>query len=163
MSAARHNGSAMSDTADTTLQEYVTAMIGGQLFGMPIRSVQDVFLPERITRVPLAPPEIAGVLNLRGRIVTLIDMRQRLGMPPREDNEQPMAVGVELRGESYGLLIDSIGEVHKLDDSLREPNPINLEPKLARVSAGIHRLDGQLLMLIDVERVLELSTTAVAA
>ena len=56
-------------------------MIAGQLFGLPILRVQDVFMPERVTRVPLAPPEIAGVLNLRGRIVTLIDMRCRLGLP----------------------------------------------------------------------------------
>ena len=58
-------------------------MIGGQLFGLPILRVQDVFVPERLTRVPLAPPEIAGVLNLRGRIVTLIDMRRRLGLGAR--------------------------------------------------------------------------------
>jgi len=125
--------------------------------------VQDVFLPERITRVPLAPGEIAGVLNLRGRIVTLIDMRDRLGLAPREAEAPFMAVGVETRGESYGLLIDSVGEVLKLDDTMREPNPINLDPRLARVSAGIHRLEGQLLMLIDVDRVLESGTTAVAA
>ena len=58
-----------------------------------------------------------------------------------------MAIGVESRGESYGLLIDSVGEVLKLDDAAREPNPINLDPRLASVSAGIHRLDGQLLMI----------------
>lgn len=153
----------MNDAGDHSLQEYVTAVIGGQLFGMPIGSVQDVFLPERITRVPLAPPEIAGVLNLRGRIVTLIDMRERLGLAPRESDATPMAVGVDLRGESYGLLIDSIGEVHKLDESLREPNPINLDTRLARVSSGIYRLDGQLLMLLDVDRVLDIGTTAIAA
>ncbi len=153
----------MSEIIDRNLNEYVTAMIGGQLFGLPIRQVQDVFLPERITRVPLAPGEIAGVLNLRGRIVTLIDMRDRLGLAPREADVPFMAVGVETRGESYGLLIDSVGEVLKLDDTMREPNPINLDPRLARVSAGIHRLDGQLLMLIDVDRVLESGTTAVAA
>lgn len=153
----------MSDSMTSNLQEYVTAVIGGQLFGMPIGSVQDVFLPERITRVQLAPPEIAGVLNLRGRIVTLINMRERLGLPPREDDGVSMAVGVELRGESYGLLIDSIGEVHKLDSALREPNPTNLDPRLARVSDGIHRLDGQLLMLIDVERVLDIAMTPIAA
>ena len=145
------------------VNEYVTAMIGGQLFGLPIRSVQDVFLPERITRVPLAQPEIAGVLNLRGRIVTLIDMRRRLGLEARTDEAPCMAVGVEMRGESYGLLIDSVGEVLKLDDAAREPDPINLDPRLARVSAGIHRLDGQLLMVVDVERVLDLGTTTIAA
>ena len=143
--------------------EYVTAMIGGQLFGLPIVRVQDVFIPERLTRVPLAPPEIAGVLNLRGRIVTLIDLRRRFGLGQRDDGEPVMAIGVESRAESYGLLIDSVGEVLKLDDAAREPNPINLDQRLARVSAGIHRLDGQLLIVVDVDRVLDIGTSAIAA
>jgi purine-binding chemotaxis protein CheW len=145
------------------LKEYVTAMVGGQLFGLPILRVQDVFMPERITRVPLAPPEIAGVLNLRGRIVTLIDLRQSLGLGVGDDGAPAMAIGVESRGESYGLLIDSVGEVLKLDDGEREPNPINLDPRLARVAAGIHRLDGQLLMVVDVDRVLDIGERAIAA
>ena len=150
-------------SSETHLKEYVTALIGGQLFGLPILHVQDVFIPERLTRVPLAPPEIAGVLNLRGRIVTLIDMRGRLGLDKRNDGAASMAIGVESRGESYGLLIDSVGEVLKLDDNAREANPINLDPRLARVSAGIHRLEGQLLMVLDVDRVLEIGAKAIAA
>jgi len=153
----------MSETADHSLSEYVTASIGGQLFGLPILRVQDVFVPERLTMVPLAPAEIAGVLNLRGRIVTLINMRHRLGLWGEEDNIAPMAVGVESRGESYGLLIDSVGEVLKLDDMTCEPNPSNLDPRLASVSTGIYRLDGQLLMVLDVDRVLDIVVKAAAA
>jgi purine-binding chemotaxis protein CheW len=152
-----------TENADSRIKEYVTATIGGQLFGMPIQRVQDVFMPERLTRVQLAPPEIAGVLNLRGRIVTLIDMRDRLGLQQRTGNAPTMAVGVEAGGESYGLLIDAVGEVLKLDDAGREANPINLDPRLARVSAGIHRLEGQLLMLLDVDRVLDIGTKSIAA
>ena len=100
-----------TDLSEGAVAEYVTAMIGGQLFGLPISRVQDVFMPERLTRVPLSPGEIAGVLNLRGRIVTVVDMRARLGLPKNDDGKPPMAVGVDLRGESYGLLIDQIGEV----------------------------------------------------
>jgi purine-binding chemotaxis protein CheW len=143
--------------------EYVTAMIGGQLFGLPILRVQDVFIPDRLTRVPLAPPEVAGVLNLRGRIVTLIDLRRRFGLDRRETGEAPLAIGVEARGESYGLLIDGVGEVLKLDDAAREPNPINLDPRLAGVSAGIHRLEGQLLIVVDVDRVFDIGVKAIAA
>ena len=153
----------MSETTDHNLHEYVTAMIGGQLFGLPILRVQDVFAPERLTRVPLAPSEIAGVLNLRGRIVTLVDMRCRLGLGQRDENIPAMAVGVESRGESYGLLIDNVGEVLKLDVSACEPNPTNLDPRLASVSTGIHRLDGQLLMVLDVDRVLDIAVKAAAA
>ena len=152
-----------AENAQQNLKEYVTAMIGGQLFGLPILRVQDVFHPERLTRVPLAPPEIAGVLNLRGRIVTLIDMRRCLGLERHEDDALAMAIGVESGGESYGLLIDSVGEVLQLDDGAREPNPINLDSRLARVSAGIHRLDGRLLMMVDIDRVLDIGGKAIAA
>ena len=144
-----------TEHAPENLKEYVTAVIGGQLFGLPILRVQDVFLPERITRVPLAPPEVVGVLNLCGRIVTLIDMRRSFGLEESSVKGQRMAIGVERAGESYGLLIDSVGEVLKLDEAAREPNPVNLDPRLARVSLGIHRLEGQLLMVVDVDRVLD--------
>jgi purine-binding chemotaxis protein CheW len=137
--------------------EYVTVMLDGQLFGLPIARVQDVFMPDRLTRVPLAPPEISGVLNLRGRIVTAVDLRVRLGMAPRNDGRPPMAVGIELKGESYGLLIDAVGEVMKLANGTREANPVNLDARLARVSAGVHRLEGQLMVILDVDRVLDMT------
>src|SRR6476660_8536126 len=134
-----------TETIEGTVVEYVTALIRGQLFGLPISRVQDVFMPERLTRVPLSSSEIAGVLNLRGRIVTVVDMRARLGLPRADDGKPPMAVGVDLRGESYGLLIDQIGEVLRLLDDSREENPVNL-----------HRLDGQLMLVLDIHRVLEI-------
>jgi purine-binding chemotaxis protein CheW len=151
------------DSVEGGITQYATAMIGGQLFGLPISRVQDVFMPERLTRVPLAPDDVAGVLNLRGRIVTAIDMRARLGLPKNADGKPPMAMGVDLRGESYGLLIDSIGEVLKLPDDGREVNPVNLDPRMAKMAEGVHRLDGQLMVVLDVDRVLELSTVARAA
>ena len=145
------------------ITEYVTVMIGGQLFGLPISRVQDVFMPDRVTRVPLSAPEIAGVLNLRGRIVTAIDMRRRLGLPPRTDDKPSMAVGIELKGESYGLLIDTVGEVMKLGDATRESNPVNLDSRLTRVSGGVPRLDGQLMVILDVDHVLNNNTESMAA
>ncbi|WP_439924273.1 chemotaxis protein CheW [Nitrobacter sp. JJSN] len=149
--------------SEGAITEYVTTTIGGQLFGLPISRVQDVFMPERLTRVPLASNDVAGVLNLRGRIVTAIDMRARLGLPKEDTGRPPMAVGVELRGESYGLLIDSIGEVMKLADEGREVNPVNLDPRMAKMSAGVHRLDGQLMVVLDVDRVLEIAPDKLAA
>ena len=150
-------------SVDETAIEYVTATIGEQLFGLPISRVQDVFMPDRVTRVPLSAPEIAGVLNLRGRIVTAIDMRRRLGLPPRSDDKPSMAVGIELRGESYGLLIDIVGEVMKLGEDTREANPVNLDTRLARVSGGVHRLDGQLMVILDVDHVLNTASEPMAA
>jgi purine-binding chemotaxis protein CheW len=146
-----------------TMTEYVTATVGGQLFGLPIARVQDVFVLDRLTRVPLAAPEIAGVLNLRGRIVTAIDMRRRLALAPLGEARKRMAIGIEYRGESYGLLIDAIGEVLNLSSGSRESNPVNLEARLARLSAGIHRLEDRLLVVLDVDRVLDVGWQAEAA
>jgi purine-binding chemotaxis protein CheW len=148
---------------DNEFTEFVTFAIAGQTFGLPIARVQDVFKPTRITRVPLAGAEIAGVLNLRGRIVTTVDMRQRLDVKQRDDRGAPMAIGIEVKGESFGLLVDAIGEVLKLPDADREPNPINLDGRLAALSSGVYRLDGQLLVVLDVDRILDLRGEAVAA
>jgi purine-binding chemotaxis protein CheW len=148
---------------DTASTEFVTFTIAGQIFGLPISRVQDVFKPARITRVPLAGAEIAGVLNLRGRIVTAIDMRLRLDVKKREEGSAPMAIGIEARGESFGLLVDAVGEVLRLPDSDREANPINLDGKLTALSAGVYRLDSQLLVVLDVDRVLDLRGELMAA
>jgi purine-binding chemotaxis protein CheW len=105
-----------------------------------------------------------GVLNLRGRIVTVVDMRARLGLPRNDDGKPPMVVGVDLRGESHGLLIDQIGEVLTPADDGREENPVNLDPRMAKLAGGVHRLDGQLMVVLDVDRVLEIAPkTALAA
>ena len=155
--------SSKTENIEGSVAEYVTALIGDQLFGLPISRVQDVFMPERVTRVPLSSGEIAGVLNLRGRIVTVINMRARLGLPKNESGKPPMAVGVDLRGKSYGLLIDQIGEVLRLPDDGREENPVNLDPRMAKLAGGVHRLDGQLMVVLDVDRVLEITAELKAA
>jgi purine-binding chemotaxis protein CheW len=142
--------------------EYVTVRVGEQQFGIPIARVQDVFMPERLTRVPLSPPEIAGVLNLRGRIVTAVDMRRRLDLPPHEGGTL-IAVGIEQRGEAYALIVDTVGDVIKLPAAGREPNPVNLDPCWSRVAAGVHRLEDRLMIVLDADRVLELKANALAA
>jgi purine-binding chemotaxis protein CheW len=151
----------MDDNRELT--DFVTFTAGGQMFGLPIGRVQEVFRPAHITRVPLSGPHIAGVLNLRGRIVTAVDMRSRLELPARDGDRSSMAIGIESRGESFGLLVDALGEVLKLPDSECEANPVNLDRKLARVSAGVYRLDDQLLVVLDVDRVLDLGPEAAAA
>lgn len=149
-------------TVEDTVQ-YVTVVIGGQLFGLPIARVHDVFMPENMTRVPMAATEIAGVLNLRGRIVTAIDMRRRLHLPPLQGRTTNMAVGIDYKGESYGLIIDSVGEVLDLPTANREPNPVNLDRRWSTIAGGVHRLDGQLMVILDVDRVLGNMSEGLAA
>lgn len=143
--------------------EYVTAWIGEQLFGIPITRVHDVFEADRLTPVPLAPVEIAGVLNLRGRVVTAIDMRTRLGLPPRQDTARHIAIGIDLNGEAYGLLIDGMGEVLRFSQASLDPVPINLHGEWAQVSAGVHRLEDRLMVVLDVDRILDLYQDTLAA
>lgn len=143
--------------------QYVTVFIGGQLFGLPIEKVHDVFMPDSITRVPRSEDEIAGVLNLRGRIVTAIDMRRLLGLEERAKDDTRMAVGIEYKGESYGFIIDNVGEVLNLADESREANPSNLNRNWTNISAGVHRLEGQLMVILDVEKLLGRMMERIAA
>jgi len=152
-----------NDSAAELSTEYVTVTIGDHLFGLPIFRVQDVFVPDRLTRVPLAPPEVAGILNLRGRVVTAIDMRTRLDLGSRAKDHPVMAIGIEFRGESYGLLVDAVGEVIALRNNACEAKPANLDPRLNKVAAGIYRLEGQLMVVLDVDRVLDIKSGALAA
>ena len=151
-------------TEETNEIEFITATVGSQLFGLPILRVQDVFAPERITRVPLAAPEIAGVLNLRGRIVTLIDLRRRLGLGAARGGR---AGHGDRRRIARRILRPADRQRRRgaqaSDEAGREPNPLNLDPKLAAVSAGIYRLETQLLVIVDVDRVLDIGAMPVAA
>ena len=135
-------------------RDYVTMFIGGQLFGIPVLQVQDVLGAQRITRIPLAPTEIAGSLNLRGRIVTAIDLRARLGMDKKDDGKPPMSIVVEFKNELYSLMVDSVGEVLSLPARDFEQNPPTLQQTWREVSSGVYRLDGKLLIVLGVEQLL---------
>ncbi|HVO03004.1 MAG TPA: chemotaxis protein CheW [Candidatus Cybelea sp.] len=144
-------------------RDYVTMSIGGQLFGIPVLKVQDVLGPQTITRVPLAPVEVAGSLNLRGRIVTAVDVRLRLGLPKRDSGKQAMSVVVEHEGELYSLLVDSVGEVLRLESRDYQRNPPTLNPRLREFSDGIYRLNDSLLVVLSVSSLLNFGNRADAA
>jgi purine-binding chemotaxis protein CheW len=118
---------------------------------------------DHITRIPLAPPEVAGSLNLRGRIVTAIDLRTRLRLPPQPEGKSGMSVVVDHGGELYSVVVDAVGEVLSLGADTAERNPATLDPVWREVSGGIHRLDKTLLVVLDVARVLDFSARAEAA
>jgi purine-binding chemotaxis protein CheW len=153
----------MGQGAQGATEGFVTVLTAGQLFGIRLGRVRDVFVPRGLSRVPLAPPEIAGLLNLRGRIVTAIDLRRRLGLPPRSDGATPMAVGIEERGELYGLIVDKAGDVLWLSPATYDANPANFDACWARVCAGVHRLDQGLMVVLDVDKVLDLNQLGAVA
>lgn len=140
----------ISADADEDAGTFVSFTIGGQLFGVPVTNVQDVLTRCDVTPVPLAPPEVAGSLNLRGRIVTAIDVRQPLGLEPRASDDSYKNIVVEHGGELYSLMVDGVGEVLSLSARDKERNPPTLDPKFAEFSSGIYRLENQLLVELDV-------------
>lgn len=148
-------------TAQTNWSEFVTVTVAGQMLGLPIERVRDVFIAGSVTAVPLAPAEIAGLLNLRGRVVTAICLRRRLGLAGGAAGHE-MAVGLDDRGKSYCLLVDQVDEVIKLPSESREPNPVHMDPHWARLSSGIHRLSDRLMTILDIDAVLDVAETSVA-
>lgn len=143
-------------TRRATSSQYVTVRLGGQMFGLPIEKVQDVFIPDNFTPVPLARDQIAGVLNLRGRIVTAIDLNRILGVDAvNQTIAERSAVGVSYANESYGLLTDTVGEVITLADEDREANPINLNSSWSDISLGTFRLENELLVILNVDALIE--------
>jgi purine-binding chemotaxis protein CheW len=145
------------------MTDYITFKAAGQSFGLPIERVQDVFTVANLTRVPLAAPEIAGVLNLRGRIVTIIDLVNRLQLKSSKAAARHLAIGVEAGAESFGILVDSMAEVLGLPDGERERPPINLDRELAGASAGVFRLERELLVILDADRIVDIHGRAAAA
>jgi purine-binding chemotaxis protein CheW len=136
---------------------FVTLTVADQLCGIPVLGVRDILGEQVITRIPLAPPEIAGSLNLRGRIVTAIDLRCRLKLPPAPAGTPRMSVVAEQGGELYALLVDQVSEVMSLKPSAYERNPPTLPPAWAMFSTGVYRLDDRLLVVLDVGRLLALA------
>ena len=143
--------------------EFVTVTVAGQLLGLPISRVHDVFVVSEMTTVPLAPGEIAGLLNLRGRVVTAVSLRRRLGLGDSSSAERRMAVGLENHGEAYGLLVDEVGEVLKLDPDEMQPNPVHMDRGWVSLSQGVHQLHDKLLIVLDVDAVLAFETEREAA
>lgn len=148
-----------TDAADDVEQVFVTLTVADQLCGVPVLGVRDILGEQTITRIPLAPPEIAGSLNLRGRIVTAIDLRRRLNLDPPPEGTKRMSVVAEQGGELYALLVDQVSEVMSLKASAFERNPPTLPPAWAAFSTGIYRLDGRLLVVLDVARLLDITAT----
>jgi len=152
-----------AEVARVGKQDFVTFYLADQLLGIPVLAVHDVLNPQKLTPIPLAPDWVAGVLNLRGRIVTGVDLRDRLGIAKKDDGVKSMSIVVEHNEEPYSLQIDRVGEVLSLEDTLFQKNPKTLDPAWRSVSKGIYQLDKNLLVILDVDKLLEIEIDKVEA
>ncbi len=148
---------------ENDIRQFVTFTIGSQLCGIPVLQVRDVLAPQEITPIPLAPPAVAGSLNLRGRIVTSVDLRVRLGLPTGGVGQDRMSIVVEHHGDLYSLIIDSIGEVLEPSSEKLERVPATLDASWSSYSTDIYRLDDGLLLVLDIDSVLDIGGAAAAA
>lgn len=132
------------------MSQYVTFSLGGTLYGVDVLRVQEALRSHVRTRVPLAPADVAGLVNLRGQVVLTVDLRTRLGVTGRTDDE-PMMVVVQAGGEVVSLLVDEIGDVVEVGPDSFAPPPDTLDPALRAVIRGAHKLDDRLLLVLDVD------------
>lgn len=133
---------------------FITFLVDGQLFGMPATEVMELTRFHELTRVPLAPPAVVGLMNLRGQVVTAVDMRRRLELRPRPEGQQPMNVVLRREDVLVSLLVDQVGEVIELDGSTYEPVPDTLRGIARELVRGVHKLPGRLLLLLDPAKVI---------
>lgn len=144
----------------STPTQYCTFRLDTLLFGVEVDRVQEVLRAQELTGVPLANPVVEGLINLRGQIVTALDLRRRLQLPPRTDARQPMNIVVRTATGGLSLLVDEIGDVVDVDEATFEGPPETLEGVARDLIRGAYKLEGQLLLVLDTERVVHLPVPA---
>ncbi|MDX1968430.1 MAG: chemotaxis protein CheW [Planctomycetaceae bacterium] len=152
--ATRQSNTATNSLADC--HQFVSFLINGELLGVPVSVVQEVLTSQQIAATPLARPEVAGLLNLRGQIVTAVNLRRRLGLPDLADGQPSMNVVVRHHGESFSLLVDDVGDVISVDGLRAEPPPRTLDARWRSLVSGVMRLDEGLFVILDLAAVLSL-------
>ncbi|MBL8242382.1 MAG: chemotaxis protein CheW [Bryobacterales bacterium] len=144
------------DTTTGLNRQFATFFMRDLFFGIEVHKVQEVLRSQEMTRVPLAPAVLRGLINLRGQIVAAIDMRQRLSLGPRTADQEPMNMIVRAEDGAVSLLVDEIGDVIDVVSESYEPVPETMAPHLKQLVEGVYKLDGRLLLVLDTERTLQL-------
>ncbi|MGO9124055.1 MAG: chemotaxis protein CheW [Terriglobales bacterium] len=133
-------------------EQFCTFFLEGHFFGVPVQQVQEVIRYQEMTRVPLVPQVVRGLINLRGQIVTAIDLRRRLGMSERPADQLPMNVVVRTDDGALSLLVDEIGDVIEVEEKTFEQPPETLKGMAREMIRGVHKLPERLLLVLATER-----------
>jgi len=142
-------------------QQYCTFIVEDLFFGVEVLRVQEVIKYQDMTQIPLAPCTIKGLINLRGQIVTAIDLRQRLELPERMEGQDPMNVVIRTDDGTVSLLVDEIGDVLELTDDTLEPPPPTIHGVAKELVTGVHKLEDQLLLILDTDKVISVGSEKV--
>lgn len=130
---------------------YFTVFVSGEIFGLPVEHTHTIFRVASVTSVPLSPSDIAGLVNLRGKIVTAVSLRKRLYMPADTAIRNALAIGIEYKGENFALIVDEVGDVLSLAKSAQIPVPSHFDPRRARLTTGLYRVGKLLIPVLDIE------------
>ena len=147
----------------TVAEQYCTFWVAGHFFGVSVNEVQEVLRHQPMTPVPRANEAVRGLINLRGQIVTAVDLRVRLGLPSREDGELPMNVIVRSRGEVVSLLVDDIGDVIDTAGLELETVPSTMPARVQDVVLGVRPMSDAILLILDADRAVDVSAVAESA
>lgn len=142
----------------TNTKQFCTFFVNGLFFGVEVLKVQEVIRYQGMTRVPLAPATIQGLINLRGQIVTAIDLRRRLELPPQDTEQLPMNVVVRSDDGAVSLLVDEIGNVVEIQDDIYEHPPETLKGVARELVQGVYKLKERLLLILDTEKTVTLNS-----
>jgi len=142
-------------------RQFSTFTVSDLFFGVDVLQVQEVLRGQQMTCVPQAPDVIEGLINLRGQIVTAVDMRKRLGLPLRDGGQAPMNMVVRSSDGTVSLLVDEIGDVLDMDAGAFEQTPENLDPAARKLICGVYKLKDRLLLVLDTESAVEVSSAPV--
>lgn len=137
-------------------KQYCTFMVDDLFFGVEVLRVQEVIKYQNMTTIPLSPKTVEGLINLRGQIVTAIDLRSRLELQNREEGQEPMNVVIQTEEGAVSLLVDEIGDVLELTEDTLEPPPPTIHGVARDLVTGVHKLQEQLLLILDTEKVITL-------
>jgi purine-binding chemotaxis protein CheW len=158
----RPAGGGRAPAAPPKTRSIFTVSAAGERLGLPVACVNTIFRVSRITPIPLGPPEVVGLVNLRGKIVTAASLRRRLGHDASTSHEGAIAIGIEHRGESFALLVDEVGDVVTVDESARIPAPANLSAERLGLTAAVYRLDEAFISVFDMDAILDFNRPATA-
>ena len=142
---------------DANKQQYAMLRLGPQLFGLPVEKIEDILSPCTIYPIPLAPEDIKGSINLRGRIVTVIDLTKKLEIKDAKESSTYRNVIIESKGYLYGLLVDQVSEVINIPEAKIANNPENLSEKWKEVSSGVYSLKEELMVILDPDKLLDVA------
>ncbi len=137
-----------------------TFFLSDLMFGIDAMEVQEVIRRQKMTPVPLAPPQVEGLMNLRGKVVTVINLRRHLGLAEAAEELESKNIVVETTDGLVSLLVDRVGDVFELDETMCEPTPDVLNDTMRPLVQGVYQLDGRLLLLLDVALTVEITKQA---